>query len=134
MGRMVWQILCGLVAAFNCGAALAAEISRLDGIWGSPVQCARALLVEGGSKTAEPFEIRDGWLKHGQTWCALTWFPAQRHADGGFFAAARATCGEDSQRHYGLGFRLSVSGEHDTLTIIWDEALINGPLTRCTAG
>lgn len=131
MGRMVWQFMCSAAMIATAGGALAAEIADLDGTWGTPAQCARAVLVEGGSKTAEPFELRDGWLKHGQTWCALTWFPAQRHADGGFFAAARATCGEDSQRNYGLGFRLSVSGGNETLKIIWDEALINGPLARC---
>ena len=131
MARLIWQI--ALASMLMSDSVTAAEVSALNGTWGTPAQCARSLLVEGGSKTAEPFEIRDGWLKHGQTWCVLTWFPTQQFADNSQFTAARATCGEDSQRHYGLGFRLEPQEGGETLTIIWDEALINGPLARCKA-
>ena len=132
MARLFWQFALALMLVPGSGGAN--DGTALDGIWGSPTQCARALLVEGGSKTAEPFEIRDGWLRHGQTWCALTWFPTQHRTDASQFTPARALCGEDSQRSYGLGFLLYRAENGEQLTIIWDEALANGPLSRCLNG
>lgn len=101
----------------------------LIGLWGSEAQCAQAPLLDGGSVLAEPFDIREGWLRHGAVWCRLAWFPAQPR-DGGLFASARAQCGEDSVRSYGIGFLL----DGDSLTLIWDERLRNGPLSRCPKG
>ena len=72
MARLFWQF--ALVLLLIPGSSGASDKAALEGIWGSPAQCARALLVEGGSKTAEPFEIRDGWLRHGQTWCHIKLF------------------------------------------------------------
>jgi hypothetical protein len=101
----------------------------LMGQWGTQAQCAGALLVPDGSVRASPFEIRQGWLQHGGLWCRLIWFPTQDRPDG-LFASARALCGEDAVRGYRLDMALSAG----TLTLIWDEALVNGPLVRCAPG
>ena len=97
--------------------------------WGTSDQCAGRLLLPKGTKRAAPFEIRPGWLRQGELWCKLTWFPAQTR-ENGLYVSTRATCGEDSARGYRLDFLLA-DGE---MMLIWDEALANGPLARCTAG
>lgn len=108
-------------------AALSAdERAVLYGTWGDARQCAREPLLPGGTQRAAPFVLSEGWLRHGQTWCSLTWFPAQ-HRPGGIFVSTRALCGEDSARD----FRLDILRRGDTLRLIWDEALVNGPLGRC---
>ncbi len=118
-----------LLAAFLALAALSAEAddrTALYGTWGSPGQCAGDVLVPGGSKRAEPFEIRAGWLRQGDMWCLLSWFPVQPRDDG-LFATARARCGEDSVQ----GYRVDMVLDSDVLTLIWDEGLINDGLARC---
>ena len=116
------------VLVFCCltGPVFADTREAFYGTWGTGTQCARALLKDGGTVLAEPFEIRPGWLRHGQLWCRLAWFPFQ-HRDDGAFNSARAMCGEDSVR----SFRLDLSLDGEELTLIWDESLVNGPMHRC---
>lgn len=117
-----------LALVFLSAAAHADERSLLYGRWGQEAQCRGNLILETGTKRAAPFEIRPEWLKHSDLWCMLMWFPAQPREDG-LFVSTRARCGEDSVRSY----RLDMVLEDETLTLIWDEALVNGPLMRCTA-
>ena len=98
----------------------------LYGVWGTAAQCAERAIIPGGTKRAAPFELRPGWLRHGDLWCRLTWFPALPRNDG-VFVATQALCGEDSVRAYRLDFDLS----GQDLRLIWEERLINGPLQRC---
>ena len=98
----------------------------LFGRWGTTAQCAGLPLIAGGTRLAAPFEIGPDWLRHGAVWCRLQWFDTQPR-QGGQFRAARAQCGEDSVQGYSLGFSL----QGDELTILWNEALANGPLRRC---
>lgn len=116
-----------LVVALTSPVA-ADERAVLYDTWGTPQQCARSTILPHGTKTAEPFEIRPGWLRHGQLWCRLTWFPAQSRKDG-LFVSTHARCGEDSVNGYRLDFALS----GDSLTLIWDQSLINKDLRRCNA-
>lgn len=104
----------------------AAERDRLHGAWGTPNQCARAPIKAGGTVRAEPFIIGADWLKHGQLWCRLQWFPIETRKDG-LFTGAYAHCGEDSVRTYLLG--MDLSGEQ--LTLRWEFPHKNGPLSRC---
>lgn len=119
------------IAAF-CMTLMLASVAQADprtplyGTWGTAAQCTGALIKPGGTRRATPFELRPGWLRHGGLWCRLAWFPPIPR-DGGLFAGAIAHCGEDSARSYRLG--LSLAG--DELTLIWDDALANGPLRRC---
>ena len=96
------------------------------GVWGDARQCARATILEVGTRRAAPVEIADGWLRHGTIWCRLTWLTAEQRADG-LFASARALCGEDGA----LGYRLDAVLAGEELSLIWDEALVNGPMRRC---
>jgi len=107
--------------------AAAAEREALYGKWGTPKQCARELIKEGGTVLAEPFEINAQWLRQGQLWCRLNWFPTEVREDG-LFTGAYALCGEDAAQSYTLGMVLSDS----KLTLRWDFPLSNGPLERCT--
>lgn len=106
--------------------ALADQRTPFYGTWGSEAQCTRAPIKPGGTVLAAPFEIDGDWLKHGEVWCLLNWFPVDAR-DGGLFSAARAQCGEDSLREYLL--RMELSGE--ALTLRWSLLLKNGPLRRC---
>ena len=124
--RMAFMFLIFAVAA---PAAQATERGVFLGIWGTSAQCAGDLLQPGGTVRAVPFEITEGWLRHGALWCSLDWFPAVPRTDG-TFASTRALCGEDSQRSYRLDFLHKA--DMDALVLIWDEALLNGPLMRCT--
>ena len=115
------------------GVGIAGEDrSPMTGTWGTPAQCARQAVVAGGSHRAAPFEITGGWLRHGLVWCKLSWYPAQPQA-GGIFAVAQALCGEDSALTYRLALRHR-SGPPATLVLIWDDAVVNGPLHRCAPG
>ena len=100
--------------------------ASLLGMWGSKAQCDRSLLLPNGTVHAEPFEIHPGWLRHGNLWCRLSWFPEQSRPNG-LFVSTQALCGEDSVRHYRLDFALA----DGRLTLIWDVSLISGPLMRC---
>lgn len=107
---------------------MADERAEVYGTWGDAWQCAGAVLQPGGTLQAAPFTIKPGWLRHRQTWCRLTWFPVQPRP-GGLFVSTQAQCGEDSVR----GFRLDFILQDGALRLIWDEALVNGPLRRCPA-
>ena len=107
-------------------AGLAEGHQALFGAWGTKAQCAGDLLIEGGSVRAAPMEISEGWLKHGDIWCGLTWFPVQLRPDG-VFASTSALCGEDSQRSYRVDLVLA----GDELRVVWDEAWVIGPLGGC---
>ncbi|MEL7114616.1 MAG: hypothetical protein AAGP08_03340, partial [Pseudomonadota bacterium] len=98
----------------------------LYGIWGTDAQCSEALLLPTGTKRAAPFDIRPGWLRHGQMWCRLSWFDTDTR-ETGLFVGAVARCGEDSVRSYRLDFAL----DSGTLHLIWDQTLVNGPLALC---
>lgn len=102
------------------------EPQAIYGVWGDVRQCARAVILEGGTRRAAPVEIAEGWLKQGTIWCRLTWFPSEPRANG-LFASAQALCGEDSP----LGYRLDALLAGEELSLIWDEALVNGPMRRC---
>ncbi len=96
------------------------------GTWGTAKQCSGEPIKSGGTVLAEPFEISADWLRQGQLWCRLNWYPIESRADG-FFSGAFAQCGEDSVRDYTLGMVLS----DDNLTLRWSFPLSNGPLRRC---
>ena len=104
----------------------AADRTALYGTWGTPAQCDRQPILDGGTKLAEPFEIHPGWLRHGALWCRLSWFPIQPR-ENGLFVGTSALCGEDSANSYRLDFAL----DRQSLTLIWNNSLINGPLARC---
>ena len=106
--------------------AAADERKPFYGTWGTAKQCAGAPIKQGGTVAAEPFVIDAEWLKHGQIWCRLTWFPVEQRGKD-TFTGARAQCGEDSVRAYVLNMNLN-NGE---LTLQWDFPLSNGPLARC---
>lgn len=106
-------------------AAVADDHAAFFGAWGSPSQCARALLIPDGSVAAEPFVIGPQWLKHGRIWCSLSWFSVEPR-ENGLFSGAYAQCGEDSVRAYRLG--MEIVG--DRLMLRWDFRLV-GPLSRC---
>lgn len=107
-------------------SAAADQRAVFYGSWGTQNQCASGLIAPGGTVRAEPFEITEGWLRHGKHWCRLTWGPIEKRADG-YFTAAHALCGEDTHRAYFLGMVLT-DGE---LTLRWDFPWSNGPLARC---
>ncbi|MEM1420138.1 MAG: hypothetical protein AAF661_03225 [Pseudomonadota bacterium] len=115
-----------LLFAILAPPASADERELFYGTWGTPAQCARAPIKPGGTVLAEPFEIGEEWLRHGQIWCRLRWFPVEPRASG-FFTGANAQCGEDAVRGYFLGMVL----EDGDLTLRWDFPLSNGPLSRC---
>lgn len=117
-----------LVILLLSAPAGANERAAFFGLWGTQEQCARAMIKPGGSLRAQPFEITESWLQQGTLWCALTWFPVSIR-DTGAFASTQALCGEDSQRSYRLDFSYTASDK--ALVLIWDEALLNGPLMRC---
>jgi len=100
----------------------------LYGTWGTEGQCRGALIVEGGTVRASPVDIDERWLAQGGIFCVLTWFGATERP-GELFASAHAVCGEDSAQGYRLDFVLRRDSHQ--MTLIWDERLFNGPLTRC---
>lgn len=100
--------------------------SDFYGTWGTPSQCAKAPIIEGGTYLDEPFVIGPDWLKHGPVYCSLSWGPMAKRKDGPF-TIATAKCGEDSVRGYTLGLRL----KSEALELTWDFFLRNGPLQRC---
>ena len=66
--------LTALVLAIGFGAVSAqAEPTPepLLGVWGTAKHCLRELLTETGTKRANPFQITDGWMQHGDVWCRL---------------------------------------------------------------
>jgi hypothetical protein len=121
----------GLALLAWCATARAE--TRFHGVWGTARQCAGDLVQPGGTLRAAPVQITEGWLKQGRTWCALSWFPAQPRA-GGLFAGATALCGEDTQRRHTLGLAYGTAHGTETLTLVWNDSLVNGPLRRCGPG
>lgn len=109
-----------------CGSVSAMDPDRFYDVWGTEEQCSRQLLTPEGTKRAAPFDIRMGWLGHGDVWCRLNWGTVAPTEDG-LFAIAQALCGEDSGRSYDVKFRL----RGDQLTLVWNLWLRNGPLMRC---
>ncbi len=114
-----------LIALLTTSAA-ADERAAFFGTWGTKKQCARLPIKPGGTVLAQPFEIRAGWLRQGQIWCRLTWFPIERRGRG-TFSGAHAQCGEDAVRDYFLRMQLT----QNTMTLRWGLTLKNGPLMRC---
>lgn len=106
--------------------AAADERAAFYGIWGTEKQCARAPLAPDVPILAEPFEIKGEWLRRGQIWCRLSWFPIDQRQNG-VFTGAFALCGEDGPREYFV--RMTLKDEE--LTIRWDFTVTNGPLSRC---
>lgn len=100
------------------------------GIWGSQAQCAREPIMPGGARQHSPAEIGPEWFQQHGIWCRLRWFDAQAR-DGGLYVKTRAMCGEDSALGYWLAFDLDTSRAIPELSVIWDDALVNGPMTRC---
>ncbi len=104
----------------------AAGREALFGIWGTSTQCAGEPIKPGGTRPASPFRIDTDWIAHGEIWCRLVW-KTDDPRETGVFSSALAQCGEDSVQ----GYRLDLVLEGDVLRLIWNEALINGPLSRC---
>jgi hypothetical protein len=127
MGRLL--IICLVLMGLPLSGS-AQDMARLAGEWGTEAQCAGALILPGGTRRAASVRISAGWLQQGETWCALNWYrpQAQQH---GFYVAAEAVCGEDSQRAWHLGFAYR-EGNAEHLMLFWDEDLVNGPLNRCS--
>lgn len=121
---MRWTLLFTFLTLPTIAAADARE--QFYGTWGTAKQCAKDPIKEGLTVRAQPFEITDEWLKQGQLWCRLDWFPVEPREDS-VFTGAYAQCGEDAVRGYILGMRLS----DEKLTLRWDVLLSNGPLARC---
>ena len=116
-----------LLAVLTASSAQSGDIrAPIYGLWGTDAQCQAALISPTGTRRAVPFELRPGWLRQGDMWCRLSWFPTTPRATG-LFAPARALCGEDSAR----GYRLDIVLSDETIMLIWDESLTNGPLHRC---
>lgn len=107
----------------------AEERAPFYGKWGTEKQCARKPIIPNGTFLAEPFEIDSEWLKHGQLWCNLTWYPVGKRENGTLFTNAHARCGEDSVRDYLMRFTLS----DNELTISWDLTTQKGQLKQCPA-
>ena len=107
-------------------SAFAEDRERFFGTWGTAKQCSRLPIKPGGTVLATPVEISEEWLKQGNLWCRLNWFPIETR-ETGYFSGARAQCGEDSIRDYLLGVVLS----DEKLTLRWDLLRKNGPLARC---
>jgi len=110
-------------------SSFAEDRESFYGTWGTEKQCSRKPIIEGGTFLAEPFEIGAEWLKHGQLWCSITWYPVGERENGTRFTNAHARCGEDSVRDYLMRFTLSDKNE---LTISWDLTTKKGPLNQCT--
>ena len=104
----------------------ASDLEQLLGVWGTEQQCARELLVPGGTKKAAPFEIQPDWLGNGDVWCRINW-TAVKATENGVDAMAHGLCGEDNVRDYQI--RVILSGEE--LQITWNFFHSNGPLFRC---
>lgn len=116
-------VLAGLLVS---GLADASGPDVFYGKWGSDTQCTQALIVEGGTKRAAPFDIQPDWLGHGEVWCRLTWASVGQ-SESGAYAVVHALCGEDNVRDYQL--RLSLALEQ--LWLVWNGQIENGPLRRC---
>jgi len=95
------------------------------GVWGTSAQCSGEPIIDGGTVRAAPYVIDADWLKHGQVWCRLNWFPVETRENGAF-SGASAQCGEDSVR----GYRINMELEGGQLTLRWDFPQV-GPLMRC---
>ncbi|MEO1066561.1 MAG: hypothetical protein AAFW47_04200 [Pseudomonadota bacterium] len=121
------KLLALTLSALAATGAVADDRSVFYGTWGTAKQCAREPIKPGGTVLAQPFEINEQWLRQGQYWCRLSWYPIEPRGDG-FFSGARAQCGEDSVQGYSLGMVLSDEKE---LTLRWGFPTKNGPLNRC---
>lgn len=97
------------------------------GTWGSAAQCIGAPSIAGGTRRAAPVEISESWLRQGEIWCRLDWFDTGAAGVSRGYFAARALCGEDAARDHALGAHFDGS----TLTLIWNQEWIDGPLQRC---
>ncbi len=120
------------IAGLATATANTRDLEVLFGTWGNDQQCAGEMIKEGGTLRAKPFILGPEWLKHGAAWCRLDWFPAQTQPSR-IFVAARALCGEDAARPYGLAFLYEVQDGIEQMTLFWDEVLVNGPLPRCAS-
>jgi len=74
--------------------------------------------------------LQPDWFEQRGLWCRLNWFDPVLRPDG-LYVKTRAQCGEDASRSYWLAFDLDTSGDPARLTLIWDEALENGPMRLC---
>ena len=115
-----------LLIALLSVPGFADERSQFYGTWGTEQQCARAPIKQGGTVLAAPFEIDERWLKHGDFWCELKWFPVEPR-DRGIFTGAMAQCGEDTVK----GYRLRMVLSEGKLMLRWGLEHANGPLARC---
>jgi len=105
----------------------AEDVQPLLGLWGTETQCEGSLITPKGTKRATPFDVRPDWLGNGDVWCRLNWWSVYPLESNSMTATAIAVCGEDIERDYKIRFNL----DGETLTIIWDLELQNGPLMRC---
>ncbi|MEM1298055.1 MAG: hypothetical protein AAGH68_02160 [Pseudomonadota bacterium] len=106
--------------------AIADDRAAFYGAWGTADQCSGAPIKSGGTVRAQPFEIGPDWIRQGETFCSLEWFPVEA-LENELFTGAQARCGEDTVIGYTLGMRLS----DDALMLRWDFLTSNGPLSRC---
>jgi len=115
-----------LTLLFIPAAVSAEEYEDFHGTWGTPQQCAREPIQEGGTVMAEPIEIGPLWMRQGPIWCRLSWFPIEEREDG-LFSGAQGFCGEDAVRGYWIGMLL----RGDELRLRWDFFRASEPLQRC---
>ena len=122
------RTLAAIFLTLAAQSAQADERAEFYGVWGTAKQCAGEPIKPGGTALAAPFEIGEEWLRQGQLWCQLSWFPIETRS-ASVFTGAYARCGEDAARAYLLGMDL----RGDKLTLRWNVFRSNGPLTRCAA-
>lgn len=105
----------------------AESLSQFHGVWGTAKQCNREPIIDGGTRLAEPIEINANWLRQGDIWCQLTWFPVE-HRSTQLFTGAFVRCGEDAVRDYLVRMFL----KDQQLSLSWDLSAKGDQLERCS--
>ena len=73
------RTLAAIFLTLAAQSAQADERAEFYGVWGTAKQCAGEPIKPGGTALAAPFEIGEEWLRQGQLWCQLSWFPIVFH-------------------------------------------------------
>jgi len=126
--RIIFVSLITFLIPLLASPTFAEDRKAFYGKWGTDKQCARQPIIPNGTYLAEPFEIGSEWLRHGDLWCNLTWYPVGTRENGTSFTNAHAKCGEDAVRDYLMRFTLTDTEE---LTLSWNFTTTKGPLKQC---